>query len=128
MADGQGNEKIILAGFPLERDRDAARRLIRAHGRTVELDGDLALTDIETIETIETALRQPTVFSSKKAVDVLASPLPLVPLAFDPPEQTRYHPTPDYDLATGASSRVTWPRGTLGLNALPLIFPPVGPR
>src|SRR5271167_2557280 len=27
---------------------------------------------------------------SKKAFDVLASPVPLVPIAFDPPEQTRY--------------------------------------
>ncbi|MEV0766733.1 cytochrome P450 [Nocardia salmonicida] len=39
---------------------------------------------------VETVLKQPGIFSSKKAFDALASPLPLVPVAFDPPEQTRY--------------------------------------
>lgn len=36
------------------------------------------------------ALRHPEVFSSKRAFDILGSPLPLVPLAFDPPEHTRF--------------------------------------
>ena len=66
---------------------DAAWRMIRAHGSMVDVGGEFALTDMETVET---AFRQPTVLSSKKAFDVLASPLPLVPIAFDPPEQTRY--------------------------------------
>jgi cytochrome P450 len=36
------------------------------------------------------ALRTPEVYSSRKAFDMLGSPLPLVPIAFDPPEQTRF--------------------------------------
>ena len=36
------------------------------------------------------ALRNPEAFSSKKAFDVVGSPLPLVPIAFDPPEHTRF--------------------------------------
>jgi cytochrome P450 len=87
MSDEPGAGQISLESLPIVSDRDAAWRLIRAHGRTVDLDGDVALTDVETVET---ALRQPGIFSSKKAYDVLASPLPLVPIAFDPPEQTRY--------------------------------------
>ena len=87
MVDRQGSEKVSLADLPIAEDRDAAWRMIRAHGRVVDLGGEFALTDVDTVET---AFRQPTVFSSKKAFDSLASPLPLVPIAFDPPEQTRY--------------------------------------
>ena len=87
MVDGQGSEKISLADLPIAVDRDEAWRMIRAQGSVVDLGGEFALTDVGTVET---AFRQPTVFSSKKAFDVLASPLPLVPIAFDPPEQTRY--------------------------------------
>jgi cytochrome P450 len=87
MVDGQGSEKISLADLPIAVDRDEAWRMIRALGSVVDLGGEFALTDVGTVET---AFRQPTVFSSKKAFDVLASPLPLVPIAFDPPEQTRY--------------------------------------
>ena len=35
---------------------------------------------------------------------------------------------PDYDVAPGAAPRVRWPRGTIGLEALPLVFPPSGAR
>lgn len=87
MVDGRSSEKISLDDLPIAEDRDAAWRMIRAHGSVVDLGGEFALADVDTVET---AFRQPTVFSSKKAFDVLASPLPLVPIAFDPPEQTRY--------------------------------------
>jgi cytochrome P450 len=87
MVDGQGSEKVSLDDLPIAEDRDAAWRMIRARGRVVDLGDEFALTDAETVET---AFRQPMVFSSKKAFDSLASPLPLVPIAFDPPEQTRY--------------------------------------
>jgi cytochrome P450 len=85
--DGRGSEKISVDDLPIADDRDAAWRMIRARGRVVDLGGEFALTDLDTVET---AFRQPAVFSSKKAFDVLASPLPLVPIAFDPPEQTHY--------------------------------------
>jgi cytochrome P450 len=35
---------------------------------------------------------------------------------------------PDYGVAPGAVSRVRWPQGTLGLEALPLVFPQSGAR
>src|ERR1700737_3231302 len=41
-------------------------------------------------DVVELILKNPSVFSSKRAFDVLASPVPLVPIAFDPPEQARY--------------------------------------
>jgi cytochrome P450 len=33
---------------------------------------------------------------------------------------------PDYELAPGASDRVTWPAGLIGIDSLPLVFPPGG--
>jgi cytochrome P450 len=50
-------------------------------------DGWYALTRREDVLA---ALRNPSVFSSKKAFEVVGSPLPLVPAAFDPPEHTRF--------------------------------------
>lgn len=41
-------------------------------------------------EDVLAALRDTDVFSSKSAFDGLGSPLPLVPIAFDPPEHTRF--------------------------------------
>ena len=41
-------------------------------------------------EDVLAALRDPEVFSSTRAYDEMISPVPLVPLAFDPPEHTRY--------------------------------------
>jgi cytochrome P450 len=39
---------------------------------------------------VEEGARHPEVFSSKRAFDSLGSPLPLVPIAVDPPEHVRY--------------------------------------
>jgi cytochrome P450 len=41
-------------------------------------------------EYVEYALKHPELFSSKRAFDMVGSPLPMVPIAFDPPEHTRY--------------------------------------
>lgn len=78
---------LSMTELPVPRRRDDAWRMLRARGGSVTIDGQLALTSSATVETV---LKQPTLFSSKKAFDALGSPLPLVPLAFDPPEQTRY--------------------------------------
>lgn len=72
--------------LPMAEDRDGAWRIMRQHP-LVEVEGGLAVTHRDLIETV---LTQPSLFSSKKAFDVLGSPIPLVPLAFDPPEQARY--------------------------------------
>ena len=41
-------------------------------------------------EAVEFVLKHPELFSSKRAFDAAGSPLPMVPIAFDPPEHTRY--------------------------------------
>lgn len=78
---------LTLAELPFPEHRDEAWRILGERGGSVQLDNTVALTSLETVET---ALRQPQLFSSRKAFDALNSPLPLVPVAFDPPEQTRY--------------------------------------
>ncbi|BCO34325.1 cytochrome P450 [Mycobacterium heckeshornense] len=78
--------KIHTDDLPMPEARDEAW-LIMGRCPVVELEDGYAVT---TRDLIEAVLRDPSTFSSKKAFDVLASPVPLVPIAFDPPQQTRY--------------------------------------
>ncbi len=74
--------------LPMQYDRTAAYELIRAAGpiaRTAR--GNYVLTSSECVEY---ALKNPGLFSSKKAFDGVGSPLPMLPIAFDPPDHTRY--------------------------------------
>ncbi|WP_293235098.1 cytochrome P450 [Mycolicibacterium sp.] len=68
-------------------DRSVGWKTIRDAGRVVFIDGWYYISHREDVLT---ALRNPELFSSKKAFDVLGSPIPLVPIAFDPPEHTRF--------------------------------------
>src|SRR4030088_3751800 len=68
-------------------DRGVGWKVLRDAGRVVCVDGIFYLTHRDDVLA---ALRDPELFSSKKAFDVLGSPLPLVPISFDPPEHTRF--------------------------------------
>src|ERR1700716_4150179 len=68
-------------------DRGVGWKVLRDAGRVVSVDGIFYLTHRDDVLA---ALRDPELFSSKKAFDVLGSPLPLVPISFDPPEHTRF--------------------------------------
>ena len=78
---------LTLADLPMATDREAAWKLLQDHGPVVEIDGAYYVTSAAGVETV---LHDPQLFSSKLAFDVLGSPVPLVPLAFDPPEHLRY--------------------------------------
>jgi cytochrome P450 len=78
--------KIATDDLPMPEARDDAWRTLAEHP-LVEVEDGYAATSRDFVETI---LKNPAIFSSKKAFDVLASPVPLVPIAFDPPEQARY--------------------------------------
>jgi cytochrome P450 len=70
----------------MSENRTEAYRIIREAGPIIRgLRGYV----LSSSEYAEYALRHPELFSSKQAFDV-GSPLPLVPIAFDPPEHTRY--------------------------------------
>ncbi|CAN5155321.1 cytochrome P450 [soil metagenome] len=73
--------------LPLALDRGAGWLALRDKGRVVFSNGWYHLTQREDVLF---ALRNPDLFSSQRAFDAVGSPLPLVPIAFDPPEHTRF--------------------------------------
>lgn len=79
--------ELEWAALPMAADRGVGWKTLRDAGPVVHMDGWYYLTHREDVLA---ALRDPTVFSSKRAFDELGSPLPLVPLSFDPPEHTRF--------------------------------------
>jgi cytochrome P450 len=82
-----GAPELTFATLPMAADRGVGWKVLRDAGRVVLVDGIFYLTHREDVLG---ALRDPELFSSKKAFDVLGSPLPLVPISFDPPEHTRF--------------------------------------
>jgi cytochrome P450 len=76
-----------LADVPVGEDRAAGWGMVRDAGEVVEIDGAVFLTSWAAVEE---GARHPEVFSSARAFDTLGSPLPLVPIAIDPPDHVRY--------------------------------------
>ncbi|MCU1593330.1 MAG: putative cytochrome [Frankiales bacterium] len=79
--------ELLLADLPMSTDREAAWQVLRDLGPVVLIEDAYYVTSDAGIEAV---LHDPQLFSSKLAFDVLGSPVPLVPLAFDPPEHMRY--------------------------------------
>nr|WP_192726469.1 cytochrome P450 [Mycobacterium sp. OAS707] len=82
-----GVPELEWATLPMAGDRGLGWKVLRDAGPVVLIDGWYFLTQRDGVLT---ALRDPDRFSSKKAFDMLGSPLPLVPISFDPPEHTRF--------------------------------------
>jgi cytochrome P450 len=73
---------------PMRTDRAAGWRYVRDAGDVFQgADGVWYLT---TAESVRVAQRHPEVFSSARAFDSLGSPVPLIPIAVDPPDHVRY--------------------------------------
>ncbi|MDT5007620.1 MAG: hypothetical protein QOJ24_4796 [Mycobacterium sp.] len=87
LVDTYGAPTLEWTKLPMAADRGAGWAAARDAGPVVYMDGWFYLTRRDDVLD---ALRKPEVFSSKKAFDMLGSPLPLVPIAFDPPEHTRF--------------------------------------
>lgn len=87
MTKTQERTPLSLADLPVATDREAAWQLLREHGPVLMMDGAVYVTSDAAIDTV---LHDPEVFSSRLAFDSLGSPVPLVPIAFDPPEHMRY--------------------------------------
>jgi cytochrome P450 len=73
--------------LPMAENRTEAYRIVREAGPVIKTPRGYM---ISSHEYVEYALRHPEQFSSKRAFDLVGSPLPMVPIAFDPPEHTRY--------------------------------------
>ncbi|CAM4450150.1 Vitamin D(3) 25-hydroxylase [Mycobacterium basiliense] len=78
--------RLEYSTLPLAADRGVGWKALRDAGPVVFMNGYYYLTRREDVLS---ALRNPKVFSSR-VLQPPGSPLPVVPLAFDPPEHTRY--------------------------------------
>jgi len=77
-----------MEAFPFATDRTAAWRMLHDLGEvSVSEQGVYFLTGADAVEA---AAKNPEVFSSQGAFAILGSPVPIVPIAFDPPDHTRY--------------------------------------
>jgi len=84
----QRADALRLEELPMASDRTAAFTIIRDAGPVAPIDhGGFAAASQETAEYV---FRHPELFSSKRAWDAAGSPVPMVPIAFDPPEHTRF--------------------------------------
>ncbi|MDO8389740.1 MAG: cytochrome P450 [Actinomycetota bacterium] len=87
MTDVINDPQPFRNNAPLQLDRAVGWDYFTAPGEVYERDGAYYLTSIEAIRF---AHQHPEVFSSAKAFDSLGSPVPLIPIAIDPPQQIRY--------------------------------------
>jgi len=79
--------RLEYSKLPLADDRGVGWKTLRDAGPVVFMNGFYYLTRREDVLA---ALRNPKVFSSRLALQPPGYPLPVLPLAFDPPEHTRY--------------------------------------
>lgn len=82
-----GAPEADWASLPFAADRGAGWAALRDVGPVVLMNDWYHLTRREDVLA---ALRNPELFSSAKAAQMLGSPIPLVPLSIDPPEHTRF--------------------------------------
>jgi cytochrome P450 len=78
--------RLEYQSLPLAEDRGVGWKTLRDAGPVVFMNGYYYLTRREDVLA---ALRNPKAFSSR-VLQPPSSPLPVVPLSFDPPEHTRY--------------------------------------
>lgn len=78
---------ISLAEAPMAGDRGAGWAYVRSGGDVFEADGMWYLTSLEAVQF---AHRHPELFSSAAIQQMLGAPVPLVPLAIDPPNHLRF--------------------------------------
>lgn len=77
-----------LADAPMQHDRTAGWRFVREAGDVFQADdGTWFLTSPQAVEF---AHRNPDLFASGPAFEALASPVPLIPIAVDPPDHVRF--------------------------------------
>lgn len=79
---------LRLDELPMAVDRTASYRTIRNAGPVARDDHGAYV--IISRDAAEYVLKNPALFSSKRAFDGVGSPVPMLPIAYDPPEHTRY--------------------------------------
>jgi len=79
--------------LPFSRDRDAAWDALLSAGPVTM--SETGVYFLSTADVVEQAATNPELFSSQGAFEMVGSPFPMVPIAFDRPEHTRYRRTLD---------------------------------
>ncbi len=79
--------RLEYSSLPMAEDRGVGWKTLRDAGPVVFMNGHYYLTRREDVLA---ALHEPELFSARLALQPPGNPLPVVPLAFDPPEHTRY--------------------------------------
>lgn len=74
--------------LPFARDRDAAWNTLLSAGKVAVSDAGVYF--LSAADVVEHAATNPEIFSSQGAFEMVGSPFPMVPIAFDRPEHTRY--------------------------------------
>ena len=77
-----------LETLPFAQDRDSAWHMLLAPGKVAVSDAGVYF--LSGADVVEEAARNPELFSSQGAFDLVGSPFPMVPIAFDPPEHSRF--------------------------------------
>jgi cytochrome P450 len=77
-----------ISEWPMADSRTAAYTMVREAGPVARTHYGAYM--IVSGEAAEFVLKHPELFSSQRAFDIVGSPLQMVPIAFDPPEHTRY--------------------------------------
>jgi cytochrome P450 len=77
-----------LETLPFAHDRNAAWHTLLASGKVAVSDAGVYF--LSGADVVEAAATHPGLFSSQGAFDVIGSPFPMVPIAVDPPEHSRY--------------------------------------
>jgi cytochrome P450 len=87
MTDTALNGTTNINDLPFATDRSRAWRELRDAGEAVASGEEIILTSASAVEF---AAKKPEIFSSARAFDRLGSPVPLIPIAIDPPDHTRF--------------------------------------
>ena len=87
MTDVLNDPQPFRSAAPLQLDRALGWKYFTEPGEVYERDGVWYLTSVAAIRF---AHQHPEIFSSAKAFESLGSPVPLIPIAVDPPAQIRY--------------------------------------
>jgi cytochrome P450 len=90
-------EPFVLADAPMAKDRGAGWQCVRDAGEVVAMDDGAWL--LTSPEAVQYAHHHPELFSSARAFDSLGSPVPLIPIAVDQPDHSRYRRVLDPMLA-----------------------------
>jgi cytochrome P450 len=91
------SDEFRLWDIPMARDRTAGWRVVSEHGDVFQdSDGTWVFTSPEAVQV---AHRNPAIFSSALAFGATGIPLPLIPVAVDPPDHLKYRRVLDPMLA-----------------------------